>query len=316
MLDVMLLGTGAMVPLPGRALSSVLVRISSSLVLLDCGEGTQVQMRRAHWGFKALDAICLSHFHADHIAGIPGLLHTLANAGKRTPLHIYGPVGTLPLLESLLVIAPFLPFDVLVYELEAGDTFAMENGMRGQVEGGEHRVPVLTWRFDVDRAPAFRPDVAERLGVPRTSWSDLQRGQPVEVAGRTVRPGEVLSEPRPGIALGFVTDTRPTHDIIEQMRGVDLLISEGTFAREDQLEKALARGHMTFGEAARMARAANVGHLWLTHFSAGLPDPENWADNARDIFPRTTIGRAGLTGTIAFERGYCVASAGGFPEST
>ncbi len=309
MIDVMMLGTGAMVPLPNRWLSSALLRIDSSLVLLDCGEGTQIAMRERHWGFRKLDAICLSHLHADHVAGVPGLLHTIANAGKTDPLTIYGPAGTVAMIQGLRVLVPALPYDLIIQELKDGDTADGPGGLAIRVAAGEHRVPVLGYRFERERRPSFSPERAQALGVPIDQWSVLQHGEPVTVAGREIQPDEVLGEPRAGVALGFITDSRPADAIRDLMCGVDLLISEATFGRDDEAERAARRGHMTFREAATQARDAGVGHLWLTHFSAGLDEPEAWRQNAADVFPDVTIGYAGLEATLAFDGGYQPAAA-------
>jgi ribonuclease Z len=304
MIDVMLLGTGAMVPLPDRWLSSALVRVGSSLILLDCGEGTQIAMRERHWGFRRLDAICLSHLHADHVAGIPGLLHTIANAGKTTPLTIYGPVHTIAVIEGLRTIAPVLPFDLIVHELDDGDAVEGPGGLAIRVAAGAHRVPVIGYRLERARSRRFDPDRARALDVPVQQWSILQRGEPVTVDGRSVGADEVLGEARPGVALGFVTDTRATPALRELVAGVDLLISEGTYGDDAAAEGASTWGHMTFRQAATLARDAGVGHLWLTHFSAGMRDPEAWRQNAAEVFPEVTIGYAGLAATLAFDTGY------------
>ena len=304
MIDVMLLGTGSMVPLPNRWLSSAMLRVEKSLILLDCGEGAQVAMRLRHWGFRKLDAICLSHLHADHVAGIPGLLHTLANAGKTDPLMIHGPVGTIDVVQGLRTIAPYLPYDLIVHELADGDEVDGPGGVRIRVAEGVHRVLVLGYRFERPRSPRFSPERARSLGVPVGEWSVLQRGEKIAVDGREIEPSEVMGEARPGVSLGFVTDSRPTDGIRELVRGVDLLISEATFGSDDDAAKAERRGHMTFREAATLARDAGVGHLWLTHFSAGMDDPESWRGNAASVFPHVTVGYAGLEATLAFDGGY------------
>ena len=304
MIDVMLLGTGAMVPLPKRWLSSALVRSGSSLVLLDCGEGTQISMRQRHWGFRKLDAICLSHLHADHVAGVPGLLHTVAHAGKTTPLAIYGPVGTIEVMEGLRTIARAMPYDLVIHELADGDAVAGPGDLRIRVALGEHRVPVIGYRLERDRQPRFSPEKAQALGVPINMWSVLQRGEPVEHGGTVIEPGQVVGEQRKGIALGFVTDTRPTAGLRELVRDVDLLIAEGTYGNDDDIDKARSRGHMTFRESARFARDVGVGHLWLTHFSAGMDDPLAWRQNASDELACVTVGHAGLGGRLNFDTGY------------
>lgn len=320
MIDVLLLGNGAMVPLPERWLSSVLLRANGSLTLIDCGEGTQISWRRFHWGFKRLDAICLTHHHADHVAGLPGLFHTVSNAGRTEPMYIYGPPGTIEVIQGLRVIAPWLAFDMIVQELQGGDEFDLPSGLRGRVVWGDHRAPVLAYRLEMPRAPGFLPDRAESLGVPRTKWKHLQRGESVEVDGRTVEPGEVLTGNRRGVSLGMVTDTRPTEDIRQLVHGVDLLISEGTYGDDLEAEKAISHKHMTFREAATLARQAEARSLWLTHFGAGMADPRTWKRNAGDVFPDVELGYAGLAGRISFDEGYEPAGAaesdtGSSPES-
>jgi ribonuclease Z len=304
MIDLMVLGTGAMLPLPERPLSALQLRFNGSLVLFDCGEGTQVQMRRFHWGFRALSAICLSHLHADHVAGLPGLLHTVANAGRTEPLHIYGPPGTHVVVNGLRVIAAWLPFDVMVHEIADNDRFEIVPGLAAQVREGEHRVPCFGWRLNVDRAPAFDPVKAVALGIPRTLWSRLQQGNSVNVGERLVGPDEVLGELRKGVSFAFVTDTRPTEPIQQLVEDVDLLVCESTFGSDDDAEKAARRGHMTMGQACSLASRARAGALWLTHFGGTIERPEALTDPARSLFPPTTIGYPGLNGTLSFDRGY------------
>lgn len=304
MIDLILLGTGAMVPLPDRPLSSLLMRCGGSLTLFDCGEGTQVQMRTFHWGFQRLDAICLSHLHADHVAGLPGLLHTVANAGRIEPMHVYGPVGTEAVVAGLRVIARHLPFEVIVRELADGDRFELHGGLRGLVCEADHRIECLAYRLDLDRAPAFDPGRAEALGVPRPSWSVLQRGEAVTVEGRTVQPGQVLGEPRAGVSFAFVTDTRPTGAISDLVKGVDLLVSEATYASDDDAPDAARHGHMTLRQACGIANEAGVGTLWLTHFSGRIANPLDHLEDARAVFPRAEIGVPGLSARLAFGARY------------
>lgn len=300
MIDVLLLGTGAMVPLPERPLSSLLLRVGGSLVLCDCGEGTQVQMRRFHTGFQDLATICLTHLHADHVAGLPGMFHTVANAGRTAPMDVYGPPGTIAAVQGLRVIAPYLPYPMTIHELEPGEGFALGNGLRVSTARGEHRVPCLAYRFDHDRQRGFDPGAARALGVPVTSWSTLQRGQPVTVDGRTIEPDTVLGPPRRGVSLGFATDTRPTPEIVALMRDVDLLVTESTYGRDEDGEKAVLRGHMTLREACGLGVSAQARHLWLTHFGGTIADPESLSAVARSMFPNATIGTPGLTTTLRF----------------
>lgn len=318
MIDVLLLGTGAMVPLPDRYLSSILFRVGGSLNLIDCGEGTQMSWRRFHWGFKRLDNIFITHHHADHVAGLPGLFHTVANAGRTEPMHVYGPAGIYEVIQGLRVIAPYLPYDMYVHELGDGDTFELENGLRGRVAYGDHRGPVLAYRFEYPREPSFLPDRARALNIPQPLWGPLSRGEAVEINGRVVQPQEVRGEPRKGVSFALVTDTRPTSDLVELARDADLLICEGTYGDDADQPKAVEKRHMTFREAATIASESGARALWLTHFGLGLADPESWAHNAREVFPVTQVGFAGLSGQITFDRGYAAgeSSTSISPDST
>ncbi|MGI8485309.1 MAG: ribonuclease Z [Thermomicrobiales bacterium] len=304
MIDLLLLGTGGMVPLPHRWLSSLLIRSDGSLILFDCGEGTQIAWRQYHWGFKRLDAICLSHLHADHVAGLPGLFHTVANAGRTDPMHIYGPSGTEDAITGLRVIAPHLPYEIVVHELWDGEKFDLPAGLTGKVASGEHRVPVLGYRIERSRGPAFDRDRATQLGIPIGDWAPLQRGESIGLEGRVIGPEEVAGPPRKGVSFAFVTDTRPTANLRDLATGVDLMICEGTYGDTADEEKAILWGHMSFREAATLARDARVKALWLTHFGAGMTYPDAFADRARDVFPNTYIGRSGLQGQLAFKDGY------------
>ena len=293
-----------MVPMPNRPLSSLLMRSGGSLVLFDCGEGTQIQMRRFHWGFRQLDAILLSHLHADHVAGLPGLFHTVANAGRTEPMHIYGPPGTVDVITGLRVIARYLPFDMVVHEMADGDTFSLGNGLRVTVGEAEHRIQCLAYRIDLDRAPAFDPERAESLGLPRALWSRLQRGESVEHEGAVVEPSQVLGEPRTGLSFVFATDTRPTERVRELATGADLLVCESTYVLDEDREKAIRHGHMTLREACEMGMAAGAKAMWLTHFSGTIERPCDFRDAARAINPVAEIGYPSLAARLSFRNGY------------
>lgn len=300
MIDLVLLGTGGTIPLPGRWLSSLLVRVGPELVLFDCGEGTQISMRTTGWGFKAVSAICLSHLHADHVSGLPGLLLTLGNAGRTEPIDIYGPPGTRFVVAGLRVVAPYLPYDVRVHEL-AGDRVVHWRGATIATLDLDHAVPCLGYRLDVPRARRFEPERARRLGVPVDAWSRLQHGQSVQVADRLVRPDDVLGAERRGLRIAYVTDTRPTPSLPAFLAGADLVVIEGTYGDPADAENAIQNKHLLFSEAAEIAREAEARRLWLTHFSAKMLDPERFAEHATAIFPRTTIGQDGLKLTLRFE---------------
>ncbi len=287
-------------PLPRRWLSSLLVRVGGDVILFDCGEGTQIAWRATGWSFRRLSAICISHTHSDHIAGLPGLLHTVANTGRTEPITIYGPVGLADVVQGLRVIAPQLPYPVEVRELASGETFPLPESMRGSCVAGEHALPVLAYRLDLARQRRFLADRARALDIPTSLWRRLQDGQPVTLDGRTVGPDEVMGPPRHGISLAYVTDTRPTTGIAELISGVTLLVCEGTYGDDAQAANAVRNQHMTFREAATLARDAGVQQLWITHFSPGVDNPLAFTGNAREVFPEAVIGHDGMTTSLAF----------------
>jgi ribonuclease Z len=298
-LDIALVGSGGTVPLPGRWLSALLVRVGPELLLFDCGEGTQISMRRLGWGFKALGAICLSHLHADHVAGLPGLLLTIGNAGRTEPLHVLGPLGTGATVAALRTIAPRLPYPVVVRELGDGDRLAWGNVQLAAL-AMDHAIPCLAYRLDLPRARRFDADRAERLGVPVPLWKRLQRGESVSWDGQQAAPEDVLGPERAGLRLAYVTDTRPTPGLPSFVRGADLLVCEGTYGDPADAANAIENKHMLFSEAAEVARAADVARLWLTHFSAKLTDPAAYLANATAVFEATTIGHDHLTTSLRF----------------
>ncbi len=212
MIDICLLGTCGMMPLPGRWLSSALVRCGATLTLFDCGEGTQIPWKSLGWGFRQLGAICLTHMHADHVVGIPGVLFMVAHAGRTEPVDLYGPVGTTYVIEGLRRVAADLPFPLHIHELKGDEHFDLPGGLHGSCAPASHGIPCLAYRAELARKPAFQVDKARDLGLPVQLWSRLQHGETLEYQGQTITPDHVLGAPRRGISFAFITDTRPTRD--------------------------------------------------------------------------------------------------------
>lgn len=304
MVDVCLLGSGGMMPLPGRWLTAMLWRHQGRLILVDCGEGTQIPFRQAGWGFHTLDAICLTHYHADHTAGLPGLLLTVASSGRTEPLCLYGPPGLRQLVGCLAGFVPGLPFPLILTELPADAPVSFSVGKVGiSTLPADHRVPCLSYRFDVRRAGRFDAARARALCIPLPLWKRLQNGETVTEDGRVLSPELVMGPLRRGIRVGYCTDTRPTPALPEFMRGCDLLVCEGLYADDALAQKAGDRGHMIFSQAADIAARSGSRELWLTHFSPSLPDPEVFLPAARRIFPHTRAGHSLLTRSISFGGG-------------
>jgi ribonuclease Z len=300
-IDICMLGTCGMMPMPGRWLSCALIRSGPSLALVDCGEGTQVPWKALGWGFRQLGAICLTHMHADHVAGLPGVLFMVAHAGRTEILDIYGPVGTGYVIEGLRRIVPELPFSMQIHELIGGEHFPLPGGLRGSCATAAHGVPCLAYRFELERKPAFLPEQAQALGLPVQLWSRLQHGETLEFNGRLITPAEVLGPPRRGISLAFITDTRPTKQLAVFARDVDLLICESMYDNAEDLPLAKAHAHMLAEEAAGIAQAAGAHSLLLTHFSPKITDPSGPEKAARSVFARSRAARDGMVVTLGYE---------------
>ncbi len=301
MIDICMLGTCGMMPMPGRWLSCALLRCGSSLALVDCGEGTQVPWKSLGWGFRQLGAICFTHMHADHVAGLPGVLFMVAHAGRTEPLDIYGPYSTIYVIEGLRRIVPELPFAVRIHELQSGEHFPLPGGLRGSCLGVAHGVSCLAYRFELERNPAFLPEQAKALGLPVQLWSRLQRGETLEYNGQTVTPAQVLGPPRRGISLAFITDTRPTQELSMFARDVDLLICESMYDNPEDLPLAKAHAHMLAEEAAGIAQTAGAQSLLLTHFSPKITDPSGPEKAARRVFANSRAARDGMIVTLEYD---------------
>ncbi len=300
MIDLLLLGNGGMMPMPNRWLSSLLVRVDGNLILFDCGEGTQIPWQTTGWGFKRLGTICLSHLHADHVAGLPGLFHAVANAGREEPVVIYGPPGTIRVVSALREIAPVLSFEIRIREVDEGELLDLPGGVSLTVLRGDHSLPCNLYRLSVDRGRRFMAAEAEAAGIPLDLWRELQAGRDVEVDGRIVEAEGFLGPPRAGLSVGFLTDTRPVPGMPTFFADVDLLVSEGTYGDSANKPKAVEKKHLTFQEAATIAREANARALWLTHFSPALLDPAAWLSEATAVFPNAILGFSGLEATLSF----------------
>src|ERR1051326_4393985 len=256
MIDICMLGTCGMMPLPGRWLSCALLRYGSTLTLFDCGEGTQIPWKALGWGFRQLGAICFSHMHADHVAGLPGVLFMVAHAGRSEPLEIYGPAGTSYIIDGLRRIANDMPFPVHIHELKGGEQFTLPGGLRGSCAQAAHGIPCLAYRAELARRPEFQVEKARALELPVQYWSRLQRGETITYNGQQITPDRVLGDPRRGISLAYITDTRPTATLHTLARDVDLLICESMYDDPADLPLARTNAHMLAEESASIARAA------------------------------------------------------------
>jgi ribonuclease Z len=285
-LDIVFLGTAGSMPTAQRAPAALLVRRGGAKLLFDCAEGTQRQLLRSSVGLLELEEVFVTHFHADHVLGLPGMFKTFSLRGRELPLTVYGPRGLADLLGSLKRVVGKLTYDLKLVELEPGDVLERD-GYRLATFGVAHGVTAVGWsliegtrpgRFDVGRADA--------LGVPNgPERGALQRGEAVG----SVKPEDVLGPPRPGRKVVITGDTAPSDEIVEAAWGADVLVTEATFS-DGERDRAQETNHQTATQAAESAQRANVGLLVLTHLSNRYFGPEI-AEEARAIFPETVVPR-------------------------
>lgn len=288
-------------PLPYRWLTAMMARCDGSSLLIDCGEGTQVALKEKGWSPKPIDVICFTHYHADHISGLPGLLLTMGNAERTEPLTLIGPKGLERVVTALRMIAPELPFPLRFIELE-------EN--RRQLRIGpyvidayrvNHNVVCYGYAISIPRAGRFDVERAKAQNVPMKAWSCLQKGETLELDGVRYTPDMVLGPDRRGLKVVYCTDTRPVPVIAEYAEGADLFICEGMYGEDGKEAKAREYKHMTMYEAAGLAAKAQPKEMWLTHYSPSLTRPDEFIDKVRKIFPRAKAARDGWTAEMVFD---------------
>ena len=288
-------------PLPYRKLTALMTRYNGSSLLIDCGEGTQVAIKERGWSFKPIDVICFTHYHADHISGLPGLLLTLGNGERTEPLTMIGPKGLEKVVNALRIIAPELPFEIKFIELTEKEETICMNGYRIEAFRVNHNVTCYGYSVAIDRAGKFDVEKARANGIEMKYWSPLQKGETIELPDRTLTSDMVLGAARKGIRLTYCTDTRPTETLVNHATGSDLFICEGMYGEKDKEKKAKEYKHMTFYEAARIAKEADVKEMWLTHYSPSLVRAEEFMDDVRKIFPRAKAGKDGMSCELDFE---------------
>ncbi len=305
MIDVCLLGTGGMMPLPNRLLTSLFVKYNGRGILIDCGEATQIAMKKKGISSKPIDVICFTHYHADHISGLPGLLLTMGNAERTEPLLMVGPKGLERVVNSLRVIAPELPFEIRFKELSGDEvSFDLEGNPEFTIKAFKvnHNVICYGYTMSLKRQGKFNVDAANAAGIDRKYWNALQKGETITLEdGVVYTPDMVLGSERKGIKLTYTTDTRPTDSIVKNAKDSDLFICEGMYGEQDKLAKAKEHKHMTFAEAAKLARSAQVKEMWLTHYSPSLVNPKDFLPETKKIFEKTVAAKDGRSLTLRFE---------------
>ena len=290
-----------MMPLPYRWLTSLMTRYNGSSVLIDCGEGTQIAIKEKGWSFKPIDIICFTHFHGDHISGLPGLLLTMGNAERSEPVTMIGPKGLEQVVRALRTIAPELPFEIRYLELNQPVEHLEAQGYHITAFKVNHNITCYGYTIEIPRAGQFQVERAIQLGIPKNCWGRLQKGETLTLDGKDYTPDMVMGPPRKGIKLTYCTDTRPAPAITENAQNADLLIIEGMYAEKEKEAKAKQYKHMTFYEAAKIAKDADVADMWLTHFSPSLVRAEDYMDKVRSIYSNAKLGKDGKTVELDFK---------------
>ena len=290
-------------PLPYRRLTSLMTRFNGSSLLIDCGEGTQVAIRERGWSFHDIDVVCITHFHGDHISGLPGLLLSMGNAERSEPVTIVGPKGLEKTVNALRIIAPELPFEINFIELTEPVSELNLCGYRIKAFKVNHRVTCYGYSIMIDRAGKFDPEKAAANNVPMKAWSRLQKGQEVEIDGVVYTQDMILGPERRGLKVTYCTDTRPIKIISEMAADADIFICEGMYGEDDKADNAVDHKHMTFTEAANLAAAADPApkEMWLTHYSPSLVNPAEYVGRIRKIFPNIIATKDLRTVTLKFE---------------
>ena len=305
-MEAFILGCGGMMPLPYRHLTSVLLRRDGDLFLFDGGEGTQVSLRRLNLKWKKINAIFVSHTHADHVTGLPGILMLSAQVERTEPLYIYGPPKIAEYIEtSRKVLDMYINYPIVVKEITAPCIVHHGEDYYIRCFPLDHTKTCVGYTLEeLDRPGEFNPEKALQLGVPvGPLWGQLQKGNNVQNSkGKTVRPEDVMGAKRSGRKFSFVTDTLYKNTIAKEVQGSDLLICEGMF--EDELiDQAREKKHMTASQAATIARDANVKRMCMIHYSPRYTDKElpKLLEQAKKIFPAADLSKDRMHIEIPYE---------------
>lgn len=298
-MEITLLGTGGMMPLKNRFLTSLYTEYEGRAVLIDCGEGTQVAFAQHGLKLSRIEAICITHRHADHIAGLPGLLLSLGNTGRTAPLPIYCGESCVGILQSLLQVCGGLPFPVELHPLPEREPSSftldcIDPTLHVSVLPLRHRVPCIGYRIELRRKPEFQPDKARELGIPVQLWKRLHAGETVTLEdGTQIESAQVTGEPRKPLCITYTTDTLPIPQIAEFAKGSDLFVCEGMYGEPDKKDSLNEKNHMLMQDACALAKTAGAERLWLTHYSPAEKHPERFSDELNALFPGIVISRDG-----------------------
>lgn len=297
--EICLLGTGGMLPLKNRFLTSLYAEYNGKAVLIDCGEGTQVALAQHGLKMSRIETILITHGHADHITGLPGLLLSVGNCSRTLPLDIYVPESAEEMIKNLVSVCGGLPYEVKIHVLPDRNTTAftaekIDPLLMVSTIPLEHSVNCIGYKLTLSRKPVFEPEKAKQLDIPVKYWKTLHSGSGVTLDdGRKISPSDVIKEQRPPINISYITDTLPTDRITDFVRNSDLLVCEGMYGDISKKQSMNEKGHMLMQDACEIAVKADVKKLWLTHYSPAESTPEAYEDELKNIFECVNISGDG-----------------------
>ena len=270
-----------------------MTRYNGSSLLIDCGEGTQIAMKEAGLSCNPIDVMLFTHYHGDHIAGLPGLLLGMANSDRTDPVTMIGPKGLSYVVNSLRVIAQELPFKIIFKEIAEEEEDFLEHGYHIRAFKVRHNVTCYGYSLTIPRAGKFDLEAAQSQNIPIAAWNPLQKGNPIEIDGVMYTPDMVMGPERRGLKVTYCTDSRPCESIVKNAAGSDIFICEGMYGDSEKFADAKKKKHMMFCEAAKLARDAEVKELWLTHFSPSLVNGRQYMGEVKKVFANAHLGRDG-----------------------
>ncbi|MDE6679047.1 MAG: ribonuclease Z [Ruminococcus sp.] len=297
--EICLLGTGGMLPLKNRFLTSLYAEYNGKAVLIDCGEGTQVALAQHGLKMSRIENIFITHSHADHITGLPGLLLSIGNCSRTMPLDIYLPESAEEMVRNLISVCGGLPYEVKIHLLPDRNTTAftaekIDPLLTVSTIPLAHSVNCIGYKLTLLRKPVFEPEKARQLGIPVRYWKTLHGGAGVTLDdGRKISPSDVIKEQRKPINISYITDTLPVDEITDFVRNSDLFVCEGMYGDISKKQSMNEKGHMLMQDACEIASKADVRNLWLTHYSPAESNPEVYEDELKSIFESVNISRDG-----------------------